>query len=330
MDDASNPDATTTDHASAPAPAPIRPRPARSARPGPGSRRARHERLTFDAPRPPETTGAWLHVVSGPSSPVVARGALELAARFLACGHRVLIVDGSPRLRLHDRFDREMRWGVVECLTGEMPVLGLVQDVGRLGLYLLAHGMRAKRTHWPQLGRMLDEARPHFGRLVLALDADAPAAVGEALAGWHLEGWWSERGRRKRPATAFSDRLGIHLAELGLEELREPKLELLDARLWALTTQGVEAAAYSAPASTPSAVHAAPPPTSAPVAASPRPVLASTPVAPTVQAAAPTTLDSDVRVRERLRFLLWMRRIQSEGRRPDPATEPSDAATSPR
>jgi hypothetical protein len=332
MEDASNPGTTTTDHASAPTAAPIHPRPARSARSGSGRGRQRHERLTFDAPRSPETTGAWLHVISGPSSPVVARGALELAARFLACGHRVLIVDGSPRLQLHDRFDREMRWGVVECLTGEMPVLGLVQDVGRLGLYLLAHGMPAKRTHWPQLGRVLDEARPHFGRLVLALDADAPAAIGEALAGWHLEGWWSERGRRKRPATAFSDRLGIHLAELDLEELREPRLELLDARLWALTTQRVEAAAHSAPAPTPNAAPTAPAMTSAPavssapVAVSPRPALASTPVVPTAHAGAPTTLDSDVRVRERLRFLLWMRRIQSEGRRPDRATEPSDAA----
>ena len=74
--------------------------------------------LAFDTPRLPESTSAWLHVVSGASHLAVARGALELAGRFLAAEHRVLIVDGSPRLKLHRRFDREARWGVTECLTG--------------------------------------------------------------------------------------------------------------------------------------------------------------------------------------------------------------------
>ena len=83
------------------------------------------ERLGAVTPRDPEATGAWLHVVSGASVPALSRAVFELAARFLAAGHRVLLVDGAPRLRLHDRFDREARWGVIECLRGEFPALGL-------------------------------------------------------------------------------------------------------------------------------------------------------------------------------------------------------------
>src|SRR5512145_1986539 len=75
-------------------------------------------RLGAVSPRDPEATGAWLHVVSGATVPTLSRAVFELAARFLAGGHRVLLVDGAPRLRLHDRFDREPRWGVIECLRG--------------------------------------------------------------------------------------------------------------------------------------------------------------------------------------------------------------------
>ena len=38
------------------------------------------------------------------------------------------------------------------------------------------------------------------------------------------------------------------------------------------------------------------------------------------------TLDVDARVRERLRFLLWMRRVQTEGPRHDPASTPASPA----
>src|SRR6185503_6901181 len=149
------------------------------------------EPTLMPAPRVPEGTSAWLHVVSGQGVEGIARGAFELAARFLARGDRVLLIDAGPRLHLHERFERESRWGVVECLTGRLPVLGLVQDTGRLGLYLLAYGTPARRTHWPQLGRLLDEARPHFARAVVAIETDAPPVIGEALGGWHLEGWWA-------------------------------------------------------------------------------------------------------------------------------------------
>jgi hypothetical protein len=301
MDDANHPASKPPDTASdLPAAPPAAPR-AWSIWRWRGSGRARRARLTFEVPRIPETTGAWLHVVSGTSATVVARGALELAARFLSDGHRVVIVDGGPRLQLHDRFDREARWGVVECLTGEMPVLGLVQDVGRPSLYLLAHGVPARRTHWLQLGRLLDEARPHFGRAVLALDPDAPAAIGEALAGWHLEGWWGGRGRRTRRAARLADRLGVHLANLDLDAMPGAKLEALEVRLRTLTALR----ASTGPAA--------------------NPALDPAPVAPAAVPMVATTLDCDLRVRERLRFLLWMRRIQTEGQRPDPARAPVDA-----
>jgi hypothetical protein len=263
---------------------------------GPGrvrrSKRWRRARLTFDSPRVPEETTAWLHLVSGPSPSIVARGVLELAARMLAEGHRVLIVDGGPRLHLHDRFEREMRWGVIECLTGEMPVLGLVQDVGRLGLYLLAHGLPAPRPHWPQLGRLLDEARPHFGRAVVAIEPDAPASVGQALAGRHLEAWWGSRGKdwrnAGRLADHLADRLGIHFSDLWLDAVPNARLETLDVRLWSLIAdRPIVGSDEDAPAE--AAAEAAP-------------------HIPTVT----STLDCDVRVSERLRFLLWMKRIQSE------------------
>jgi hypothetical protein len=303
MDDVSHPESNPRDAASPRPPAPPRERRAGSIWPWGSPERAR-ARLTFEAARLPETTGAWLHIVSGPSPVAIARGVLELAAHFLSGGHRVLIVDGGPRLQLHDRFDREARWGVVECLTGELPVLGLVQEVGRLGLYLLAHGVPARRTHWPQLGRLLDEARPHFGRAVLALDPDAPAAIGEALAGWHLEGWWAERGRVSRSADRLADHLGIHLSDMDLESMPDAKLEALDARLWTLTTLRASAPPPALPVADPVAV----------VSANVRTVA--------------TTLDCDLRVRERLRFLLWMRRVRTEGQRAQPARPPVHANAS--
>jgi hypothetical protein len=262
------------------------------------------QRLGAVTPRAPEATGAWLHVVSGPSVPAISRAVFELAARFLAGGHRVLLVDGAPKLRLDERFDRESRWGVVECLGGGLPVLGLVQDSGRLGLYLLAHGMPAGTTDWTRIGRVLDEARPHFGRAILALDPDAPAAIGQALAGVHLEGWWPQGGSEARRAAGIGGRLGIQFADLNLDSMLVPRLEALEARLWTLV----------APA--PPAVPPAPEETAAP------PVEEAT-------AVEPISLDSDPRVRERLRFLLWMRRVEAEGTKPVAAGSPPPESSEP-
>ncbi len=254
----------------------------------------RPERLGGVTPRAPETTSAWLHAVSGASVPTLSRAVFELAARFLAGGHRVLLVDGAPKLRLHDRFDRESRWGVVECLGEGLPVLGLVQDSGRLGLYLLAHGTPAGATAWPRLGQILDAARPHFGRVVIALDPDTPAGFGEALAGVHLEGWWPQGGSEARRAAGIGGRLGIQFTALNLDSMLIPRLEALDARLWALL---------------------APAPPVEPRAMQPSDVPAAEPEV----VSEPVSLDSDPRARERLRFLLWTRHIEAEGVKPVPA-----------
>jgi hypothetical protein len=259
----------------------------RGAGPGP-------ERLGAVTARAPEATGAWLHVVSGTSVPALSRAVFELAARFLAGGHRVLLMDGAPKLRLHERFDRESRWGVVECLGGGLPVLGLVQDSGRLGLYLLAYGTPAGTPAWPRIGQILDEARPHFGRAVLALDPDAPAAIGEALAGVHLEGWWPQGGSEARRATGIGGRLGIQFADLNLDSMLLPRLEALDARLWTLVAPVPPAEAPATPTS---------------------PAIAAEPA----DASEPASVDSDPGVRERLRFLLWMRRVEAEGKKAVPA-----------
>jgi hypothetical protein len=255
------------------------------------------QRLGAAPPRAPEETSAWLHVVSGPTVPALSRAVFELAARFLAGGHRVLILDGAPRLRLHQRFDRESRWGMVECLGRGLPVLGLVQDSGRLGLYLLAHGAPGGTVAWPGIARVLEDVRPHFGRAILAVDPDAPAAVGEALAGAHLEGWWPQGGSEARRAAGIGGRLGIPFGELDLEAMLQPRLEALDARLWHLV---------------------APPPPAEVPGAEPVEAVAAAP-------AEPVSLDSDPGVRERLRFLLWMRRVETEGRAvPTGASPPAE------
>lgn len=263
------------------------------------------DRLGAAPPRDPEATGAWLHVVSGATVPAVSRAVFELAARFLAGGHRVLLVDAAPRLRLHDRFDREPRWGVIECLRGEFPALGLVQDSGRLGLYLLAHGTPVGATDWTGLGRLLETVRPHFGRAILAVDPDAPAAIGETLAGVHLEGWWPEGGSEVRRAAGIGGRLGIPFADLSLDSMLLPRLEALDARLWSLVAPPAPPPEVVAPEATPAEV--------------------TEPEAGSAEASEPVTLDSDAKVRERLRFLLWMRRVEAEGAKPVPSgVAPSD------
>ena len=258
----------------------------------------RSQRLGVVTPRAPEATGAWLHVVSGASVPVLSRAVFELAARFLAGGHRVLLVDGAPKLRLNERFDRESRWGVVECLGGGLPVLGLVQDSGRLGLYLLAHGTAQGEADWPRIGPILDEARPYFGRVIIALDPDTPAAFGEALSGVHLEGWWPQGGSEARRAAGIGGRLGIQFVDLNLDSMLVPRLEALDARLWALLV---------------------PAPAAEPLPAQPT----ETPAAQAHGASEPISLESDPRVRERLRFLLWMRHVEAEGGLPVPAGLPT-------
>ena len=50
---------------------------------------------------------------------------------------------------------RHARWGLLECLATDMPVLGLVQYAGHPGLYLLPHGNAERSVGWSPLGRSL-------------------------------------------------------------------------------------------------------------------------------------------------------------------------------
>ncbi len=250
--------------------------------------------LAFMPLRDPCELGPWLHLVSGPNANAITRAALELCASSLARGERVLVVDGSPRLSLHERFGREARWGLMECLLADMPVLGLVQYGGRPGFYLLAHGNAQRGEGWPRLGQRLDDARPHFGRVILAIDANAPRALGDSLAGRPLEGWWADPvDHLPGVAIELSGRLGIAFSPMSLAHIPEVSLEVLTERV-------VELQPELAPAMwTEVAVPA-------PVPPSPTP----TPLEPVI-------LDCDLQVRQRLRFLAWMRRVQAEGRRAD-------------
>ncbi|MFN8586459.1 MAG: hypothetical protein U0704_01565 [Candidatus Eisenbacteria bacterium] len=242
--------------------------------------------------RDPAETDAWLHVVAGASATVTTRALLELAAHALARGERVLVVDGAAKLRLHDRLGREARWGLMECLLADMPVLGLVQYGGRPGFYLLAHGSSTRGEGWARLGQRLDDVRPHFGRILLALDSHAPRAIGDALAGRALEGWWADpAGRLPRAAEELSSRLGIAFSGMDLSVMPEVTLEALSGRVRAL--------APLSPAI----------PADVPVPAEPVPVRVAS-----ADPEAPLVLDCDLQVLQRLRFLAWMRRVQSESR----------------
>ena len=257
----------------------------------PRSRRA--SLLTGAVGGGPTDPGPSLHVVCGVHRQAVTRAALELAAHRLAAGERVLLVDGSARLALHERLGRDARWGLLECLAADMPVLGLVQYAGHPGLYLLPHGNAERSVGWSPLGRKLDEVMPHFGRIVLILDPKSPAGVGDSLRGRAMEGWWaSANGRSGRAADDAAARFGIVFSELSLGDMPEATLELLVERVRALRPAG-------------------PAPELAPITA---PAVARHPVLPKA-VLEPIVLDCEWQVLQRLRFLAWTRRVQAENRR---------------
>jgi hypothetical protein len=241
----------------------------------------------------PAAAGPRLHVVSGATPGAVMRAALELAARRVAVGERVLMVDASACLRLHERLDRDARWGLLECLAADMPMLGLVQYAGHPGLYLLPHGNADRSVGWSSLGRKLDEVVPHFGRIVLALDPLAPAGIGDALRGRAMEGWWAGTDRRAASAADLATaRFGIVFHGLDLSDFPYPSLDVLAGRVVALRPPG-------------------PLPEPAPITAH---ALYRKPPVPS-SALEPIVLDCDLQVRQRLRFLAWMRRVQAQNRR---------------
>jgi hypothetical protein len=245
-----------------------------------------------DARRPPHvndvSTRPWLQIVSGPDGDRVAAGVVAIADEFLLAGERVLVMDAGRRLGLHVVLEADARWGVGECLARRLPLLGVVQRTRVPGLDLLAHGAAARSEDWSQLGRVLDEARPYFGRCILALDPLAPRRAGETIMGRLQEAWWAGPAPLRRPAQALSERLGITLIPLALPESLPDALEALAAR--------GDRTAAPVPKS-PSAGPAAP----AGRGADPRPA---------------AVLDSDLRVRERLRFLLWVRGLNAPARGP--------------
>lgn len=248
--------------------------------------------LPLDAPPHPAESLAWLHVTSGPSARRIAHASAELAAGWIARGERVLLIDGGPRLRLHVPLVAEPALGLAECLAGDMPVLGVVQCVGVPGLYVLSHGAAVPPRGWAGLGRLLDEARPHFDRVLLALDLGAPPDVGRALAGRYIEAWWSDaRPEQRAGAISLSERIGIRMRGMGLALESQAMLEHLRQRILDLRPAGQ-------PAPEPVPVGGLRPPAAA---------------APEVRAE-PVVLDPDLQVRERLRFLIWMRRLQQEDR----------------
>ena len=254
-------------------------------RPGARTRRARRPRAGSDGI-------AALHVVTGRAPTLVVRAVLELAAPRLALGERVLLVDGSPRLRLHERLGREARWGLLECLAAEMPVLGLVQYGGHPGLHLLSHGDSARPADWSRLGRVLAELLPHFGRVIVAIEPSPPIEFGSAIRHLPVEGWWAGRGRDlPLGAGDVVARLSIALQPLELASVLEASLEALAERVGELRR--------AMPAALPAWGHPAAP---------------REPAEPPPPPLEPIVLDCDLQVVQRLRFLAWMRRVEAEER----------------
>jgi hypothetical protein len=253
----------------------------------------------YEPARDPAAGLPWIHVVAGPSPAGAVRVALELAAHAIARRERVLVVDASG-VRLHERLGREARWGLMECLQGDMPVLGLVQYAGRPGFYLLARGHAARTAAWAGLGRCLDDARLHFGRVIFVVDRETPREFGDALVGRPLEGWWGAAvSRLPQAAVELSGRLGIAFSGIDLARMPKVSLELLSSRVVEL------AAALPAPVPV-EAIEVLEP--------EPLPILEIEPE--------PIVLDCDLQVRQRLRFLAWMRRVQSEGRQAEGPAAP--------
>ncbi len=234
-----------------------------------------------------------LQVVSGGSRTAVEAAVVELAARFLARGERVLVIDGGRRLALHEWVGASPRLGLVECLAGTLPLLGLVQCGGPPGLYVLSHGAPTTEERWSQLDHLLEQAWPHFGRVVLVLDSAAHGSVGDALRGRLLRAWWAGgSGALPRTALALSQRLGIWFVRIDLGARANVTLEGLEERVRELE------ALLPAPAPEPA------------------PLVLPAPEAPAFAAAsAPEVLACNLQVRERLRFLIWMRGLQAESRR---------------
>jgi hypothetical protein len=262
----------------------------------------------------------------------------RLAAAFTRRGESALVVDTATDLDLHERFGAGPRWGLSECLAGEVPLLGAVQSAGRPRFYVLGRGAAGAGGRWEGLSAVLEEARRHFDRVVLALDPGAPRAAALPLGGRVLEAWWAEPGNElPRRAAALAERLGISFTSLDLGWLAQVEHEdapaLPATALAAAPESGAVASAPSrtvaepepereAPSETlvaapePEPEREAPSETLVEPGTRPAPAIAPAPAAAAepVPSGPPPVLDCDPEVRDRLRFLVWMKRVQAERR----------------
>lgn len=238
--------------------------------------------------RRPGDVLAPVHLVSAADPARAIQGVIEAAREFLFRGERVLIVDAGRRIGLHEAFDRDARWGFGECLQGVFPLLGVIQETGHAGLYLLARGSQGAET-WSALGRLLDDAAPHFTRVILAVDPACPHVAGDALRGRMVEGWWAGDVALPQSALALSERIGIRFQGLALRATLEDALDaLLD-----LPTPAAPLPRAVMIANLPPGVRLLP------KEPEPEPI------------AVPDVIDWNLSVGERLRFLAWARRLQT-------------------
>jgi hypothetical protein len=277
----------------------------------------------------PAVGEAWMHVVSAEDPARIARAAGEVAVPLLARGRRVLLVEAGQRLRLHESFGCAPRWGLGECLSGELPMLGTVQRAGVRDLYLLAIGSYPGRGSCAELGRLLDEARRYFSAVVVALDSRAPSEFRAVIEGRQAEAWWPHAsGRLPRAALALGERLGLPVAPFGLPPRSAHWLEALERRVEALRAvlspprpEPLESLDGGLAEARGGGLGAKLPTAAAPRASSSRAARAarrnemrlaaddlSNPVVS-------RNVNESERARERLRFLLWMRQVRAERRK---------------
>ena len=135
--------------------------------------------------------------------------------------------------------------------------------------------------------------------MILVVNRAALAASDLDFAGRDAAGWWVDAGKRWFGRTAAAPiARGIPFTRLELTAADENPLEALRARV------------HAAPPAPPIAAVAPAPVVAAERAAFAR--LARTPLADEGDARTPLAVESDAQTRERLRFLIWMRRVQSE------------------
>jgi hypothetical protein len=116
---------------------------------------------------------------------------------------------------------------------------------------------------------------------VLAIEPEAPGALGAALRGRQLDAWWAGKTSSFAHREHVVERLGISWSPLWLRETVHKVVELSPAP-----------AERPVPLPTPAL------PVSAPI--------------PTTPPSRPVVLDCDLRVIERLRFLVWLHRVRAE------------------